>query len=49
VRGKLIGKVAIPEKPANLHWGGEDWRTLYVTASTSVYAIPVKIGPGLFE
>ncbi|WP_370311841.1 isochorismatase family protein [Sagittula sp.] len=43
--GKLIGKVAIPEKPANLHWGGEDWRTLYVAASTSVYAIPVKVGP----
>jgi gluconolactonase len=43
--GKLIGKVGIPELPANLHWGGEDWRTLYVCASTSVYAVPVKIGP----
>lgn len=43
--GKLMGKVAIPELPANLHWGGEDWRTLYVCATTSVYAIPVKVGP----
>jgi len=43
--GKLIGKVAIPELAANFHWGGEDWRTLYVCASTSVYAIPVKVGP----
>lgn len=43
--GRHIGKVAIPELPANLHWGGEDWRTLYVCASTSVYAIPVKVGP----
>jgi gluconolactonase len=43
--GRLIGKVAIPEPPANLHWGGEDWRTLYVCATTSVYAVPVKIGP----
>ncbi len=43
--GKLIGKVSIPEQSANLHWGGEDWRTLYVTATTSVYAVPVKIGP----
>lgn len=43
--GKLIGKVSIPELPANLHWGGEDWRTLYVAASTSVYSVPVKIGP----
>jgi gluconolactonase len=43
--GKLIGKVGIPELPANLHWGGADWRTLYVCASTSVYAVPVKVGP----
>lgn len=43
--GRHIGKVAIPELPANFHWGGEDWRTLYVCATTSVYAIPVKIGP----
>lgn len=43
--GKLIGKVAIPELAANFHWGGEDWRTLYVCACTSVYAVPVKVGP----
>lgn len=45
INGKLIGKVAIPELPANLHWGGPDWRTLYVCASTSVYAIETKVGP----
>ncbi len=43
--GRLIGKVAIPELAANLHWGGDDWRTLYVCATTSVYAVPVKVGP----
>lgn len=43
--GRLIGKVSIPELPANLHWGGEDWRTLFVAASTSVYAVPTKVGP----
>jgi gluconolactonase len=43
--GRLIGKVAVPELAANLHWGGPDWRTLYVCATTSVYAVPVKIGP----
>lgn len=43
--GHLIGKVSIPEHPANLHWGGEDWRTLFVCASTSVYAVETKIGP----
>ncbi|MFN7002084.1 MAG: isochorismatase family protein [Roseinatronobacter sp.] len=43
--GTHIGKVSVPELVANFHWGGADWRTLYVTASTSVYAIPVKVGP----
>jgi gluconolactonase len=43
--GTLLGKVSIPEHPANLHWGGADWRTLYVAATTSVYAVDVKVGP----
>ncbi|TYR29350.1 isochorismatase family protein [Mesorhizobium microcysteis] len=43
--GQLLGKISIPELPANLHWGGKDWRTLFVCASTSVYAVDVKIGP----
>ncbi len=43
--GRHIGKVAIPELSANLHWGGPDWRTLYICATTSVYAIDVKVGP----
>jgi gluconolactonase len=43
--GTLLGKVSIPELPANLHWGGPDWRTLFVTASTSLYAVDVKVGP----
>ena len=43
--GRHIGKVSIPELPANLAWGGPDWRTLYVCATTSVYAIPVRVGP----
>ena len=43
--GRLIGKVAIPELAANFHWGGPDWRTLYVCATTSVYALDVKVGP----
>ncbi|MEM8854822.1 MAG: SMP-30/gluconolactonase/LRE family protein, partial [Pseudomonadota bacterium] len=43
--GSLLGKVSVPELAANLHWGGEDWRTLFVCASTSLYAIPTKVGP----
>ena len=43
--GRHIGKVAIPELAANLHWGGEDWRTLFVCATHSVYTIQTKVGP----
>ncbi|KXX62425.1 hypothetical protein AZG88_29435 [Rhodococcus sp. LB1] len=43
--GKHIGKVRVPEKVANLHWGGPDWRTLFLTATTSLYAIDTKTGP----
>jgi len=43
--GRLLGKVAVPEMVANLHWGGADWRTLFITASTSLYAVETKVGP----
>jgi gluconolactonase len=44
--GQLIGKVSIPELPAaNLHWGGSDWRTLFVCACTSLYADDTMVGP----
>jgi gluconolactonase len=43
--GTLSGRIAIPEPAANLAWGGRDWRTLFVTASTSLYAVDVKVGP----
>jgi len=41
--GKLLGKLRPPEKPSNLAWGDTDWKTLYVTARTSVYRIRVNI------
>lgn len=37
--GKLLGKIRPPEIPANLHWGDEDARTLYITARTGLYRI----------
>ena len=43
--GDLLGKVRLPEIVANLAWGGPDFRTLYLTATHSVYAIPTKVGP----
>ncbi len=43
--GHLLGKVILPEVCANFHWGGPDWRTLYCTATNSVYSLPVHVGP----
>jgi len=43
--GDLMGKLRIPEQSANFNWGGADWRTLYITATSSVYALPTKVGP----
>lgn len=37
--GELLGRIFLPEQPANLAWGEEDWRMLYVTAQTSLYRI----------
>lgn len=40
--GKHLGTIAIPEKPANATFGGPDNRTIYVTARTSLYTVPVE-------
>ena len=38
-QGVHLGTIAMPEQPANLTWGGPDLRTLYITATTSVYRL----------
>jgi gluconolactonase len=43
--GELIGKLRLPELVANLAWGGEDFRTLFMTATHSVYTVTTKVGP----
>jgi gluconolactonase len=43
--GEHLGVVRVPEVTSNLAWGGSDWKTLYVTASTSLYAVPTLVGP----
>lgn len=40
--GKLLGIIELPEQPANCAFGGMNFRTLYVTARTSVYAVPME-------
>lgn len=42
-RGMLVGKIAVPETVANLHWGDDDWQTLYLCATTSVYALRTRV------
>ena len=37
-----IGTILMPESPANLNWGDSDYRTLYITAKTSVYRLKTK-------
>ena len=37
--GRHVETIGIPEKPSNCAWGDEDWRSLYVTALTSVYRV----------
>ncbi|MBR0849133.1 isochorismatase family protein [Bradyrhizobium diazoefficiens] len=44
-KAELLGKVRVPEMVANLTWGGPDFRTLYLTSTRSVYAIPTRTGP----
>jgi len=39
--GALLGRIVLPELPANLAWG-EDGSVLFLTARTSVYRLPTK-------
>lgn len=41
--GKLIARIAVAETPANLCFGGADGKTLFITARTSLYAIPTNV------
>jgi gluconolactonase len=41
-QGHHTGTIVIPEQPANLTWGDKDYRTLYITAATSVYKLRMK-------
>jgi len=43
--GDLVGQVIGPQRPANLAFGGEDRRTIYLTARTAVYALRARV-PG---
>jgi len=44
--GKSLGRIMLPELPANLAWGDSDWKSLYLTARTSVYRMRLN-NPGI--
>ena len=41
-----LGVIHVPEYTANFAWGDTDYRSLYITASTSVYRVRVRV-PGV--
>jgi gluconolactonase len=40
--GKHLGTINVPEIVSNVTWGDEDGKTLYITASTSVYRMKLS-------
>ena len=41
--GKHLGTIVAPEHPHNLAWGGEDGRSLFLTAQTGLYRIRLNV------
>ena len=41
--GEHLGVIEVPENVGNVNWGGDDWRTLFIPASTSVYRVRMKV------
>jgi gluconolactonase len=44
--GTLLGRIHVPEETTNLAWGGDDWKTLFITTFHHVYSTRLKI-PGV--
>lgn len=42
-QGHHLGTIVMPEQPANLAWGDNDYRTLYITATTSLYRLQTRV------
>jgi gluconolactonase len=43
--GEHLGTIEVPENVGNLTWGGEDWHTLFLPSSSSLYSIRTIVGP----
>jgi gluconolactonase len=40
--GKHLGTIRVPRHPHNMAWGGEDGKTLYLTAQSVLYRMPLN-------
>jgi gluconolactonase len=40
--GKKLETIDVPEGPANVTFGGDDYKTLFITAKTSLYSVKMK-------
>jgi gluconolactonase len=47
-QGSLLGVIEFPEQPSNCDFGGKDNKTLYATARTSLYAVPMEVAGHVF-
>ncbi len=41
--GRAVGVIPVPEQPANVTFGGSDYKTLFITARTSLYSIRMTV------
>ncbi|HEY6962407.1 MAG TPA: SMP-30/gluconolactonase/LRE family protein [Gaiellaceae bacterium] len=41
--GEHLGVIGVPENVGNINWGDDDWRTLYIAASSSIYRVRMNV------
>jgi gluconolactonase len=42
--GEHLGVIKVPEGTGNVNWGDEDWMSLYIAASSSIYRVRMQVG-----
>ncbi len=47
--GKRLGTIKFPEHPANCAFGGDDMKTLFVTARTGLYSVKLKVAGNVLK
>jgi len=41
--GQKVQEIQVPEQPSNITFGGKNDKTLFITARTSLYSIPMEV------